>query len=533
MLHQSLLNQVKNHKWLKGFTIYSLRMVQQVLKGENIFLRLLEYEDLPYRVEWLNDDEISSGITIEGPVSLAKTQEWFRKNVLDDTKRHLVIVDNKTKEPIGILGFIEIDFKNRKAELYIAIGNKMYWGRNLGSEALQLALEYSFIELDLNRIYLYTDIGNFKAQRLYEKNGFFKEGIFRQHKYHGGRLKDYVTFSILKTEWNKMRKKANGKNINILITSVGRRTCLAEYFKKELRGIGNLVATDCSNLAPALYNADKYYIVPRIDHPNYISVIKDICNQEDITAVFSLIDPELSLLAKYSDEFRKIGVVPIVSSYDACELWLDKYESFIFCRNNGFKFAETYKDFADFQNALGKKEIDFPVIIKPQKGSASLNVSKVKNIEEAKIIYESSKDMIIQEFLNGHELGVDVYVDLISKKVVSIFVKEKAAMRAGETDKAKSIKSETLFKIIEDLVSKADLVGPIDIDVFDVNGDYYISEINPRFGGGYLLAYECGCNFPRYIINNLKGVTNKAEIGEYEENVYIMKHDTITIKRDL
>lgn len=323
------------------------------------------------------------------------------------------------------------------------------------------------------------------------------------------------------------------ENTNILITSVGRRTRLLEYFKKELKGIGNLVAVDCSNLAPALYIADKHYIVPRIDDPNYINIIKDICRKEKIVAILSLIDPELSLLAKYTEEFKEIGVTPIVSPYEVCELWLDKYATAKFCQDNGFKFPKTYNTFSDFERALENKEINFPVFIKPQKGSASLNISKANNMEQAKVIFESTEDMIIQEFLDGQELGIDVYVDVISKEVISIFIKEKLVMRAGETDKAKSIKSETLFKLIKDLVTKADLVGPIDIDVFDVDGKYYISETNPRFGGGYPLAYECGANFPKYIINNLKGLKNVPEIGNYEENVYMMKHDTLMIKRDL
>lgn len=177
-----------------------------MLIGDNVFLRLLEYEDLPYRVKWLNDENISSGITIDGPVSLAKTQAWFSKVVLDDTKRHFVIVDKKTKEPIGIMGLVEIDFRNKKAELYIAIGNKAYWGRNLGSEALEIVFAYSFEQLDLNRIYLYTHVGNIRAQRFYEKNGLIREGILRQHKYHRGKLEDYMIFSILKEEWDQRRK---------------------------------------------------------------------------------------------------------------------------------------------------------------------------------------------------------------------------------------------------------------------------------------------------------------------------------------
>lgn len=321
------------------------------------------------------------------------------------------------------------------------------------------------------------------------------------------------------------------KDINILITSVGRRTKLIEYFKKELNREGKIVVTDCSNLAPGLYIADKYYIVPKINHPNYINTLKDICKKEKITAILSLIDPELSLLAKHSDEFNKIGTNTIVSSYEMCELFLDKYETFKFCRKNNFNCAKTYSSFIDFQKALNKKEINFPVFIKPRKGSASLNINIARNIEEAKIIFTSSEDMIIQEFLNGQEIGVDVYIDMISKKVVSIFIKEKLAMRAGETDKSKSIKSEKLFRLIEEFVTKAELIGPIDIDVFDINGEYYISEVNPRFGGGYPHAYECGINFPKYIINNLKGIKNVRQIGNYQEDVYMMKHDILTISK--
>lgn len=323
------------------------------------------------------------------------------------------------------------------------------------------------------------------------------------------------------------------QDINILITSVGRRTRLLEYFKKEMNGNGNLVATDCSNLAPALYIADKHYIVPRINEPNYINIIKDICVKEKITAVFSLIDPELSLLAKHVDDFKKMGITVIVSPYEKCELCLDKYAMFKFYENSGFKCAKTYFSFSDFESALKHNKISFPVFIKPKKGSASLNISVARNINEARIIFESSPEMIIQEFLNGQELGIDVYVDMLSKKVVSIFIKEKISMRAGETDKARTIKSDVLFSIINDLVIKADLIGPIDIDVFNINGEYYISEVNPRFGGGYPLAYECGANFPKYIINNLRGIENISQIGNYQEDIYMMKHDTLTVKNNL
>ena len=104
-------------------------------------------------------------------------------------------------------------------------------------------------------------------------------------------------------------------------------------------------------------------------------------------------------------------------------------------------------------------------------------------------------------------------------------------MRAGETDKSVSFKDEKLFKLIERFVSEAGYLGQIDIDIFNINGEYYISEINPRFGGGYPHAYECGCNHMKLILNNLKGKSNKKNIGGYEDGVYMMKYCETQIKK--
>ena len=116
--------------------------------------------------------------------------------------------------------------------------------------------------------------------------------------------------------------------MNILILSSGTRNKVVEYFKKELEGIGKVICTDCNPLAPTLYAADQYYIVPRIDAPNYLDVILDICKKEDIKGIFSLIDPELSLLAKNKDKFIEIGVLPFVSDYEVVETCFDKYRMF-------------------------------------------------------------------------------------------------------------------------------------------------------------------------------------------------------------
>ncbi|NLW53078.1 MAG: carbamoyl phosphate synthase, partial [Tissierellia bacterium] len=92
-------------------------------------------------------------------------------------------------------------------------------------------------------------------------------------------------------------------------------------------------------------------------------------------------------------------------------------------------------------------------------------------------------------------------------------------------------KDEKLFALIEKFVKEIGFKGQIDIDVFDIDGDYYISEVNPRFGGGYPHAFECGVDHMKLIVNNLKGLANEKNIGNYKENGYMMKYSEIFIKQ--
>lgn len=104
--------------------------------------------------------------------------------------------------------------------------------------------------------------------------------------------------------------------MNILILSCGTRNKIVQYFKENINGNGKVIATDCSAIAPALYDADKYYIVPRMTEPGYIDVILDICKKEKIDGVLSLIDPELSLLALNNEKFKVVGTTVIGSNYE-------------------------------------------------------------------------------------------------------------------------------------------------------------------------------------------------------------------------
>jgi carbamoyl-phosphate synthase large subunit len=317
--------------------------------------------------------------------------------------------------------------------------------------------------------------------------------------------------------------------VNFLILAAGTRNKVVQYFVKTFSRVGKVIATDANTLGPAIYDADKYYIVPPITEPGYIDIILDICKKEQISGVLSLIDPELSLLAANEEKFQAVGTTIIGSSYELCEMALDKMQMYKWLKKHGYNCARSWMDKEEFYRAVDAGEVSYPIFVKPYRGSASISISKVYDKETVDLLFAHEDDLMIQEFLDGQEIGADVYIDLISGEVVSIFTKKKIKMRAGETDKAVSFKDPELFALIEKFVNEAGYRGQIDIDIFEINGTYYISEVNPRFGGGYPHAFESGCDHMKLILNNLQGIVNEKNIGAYEEGIYMMKYNEVKI----
>ncbi|MBQ7680373.1 MAG: ATP-grasp domain-containing protein [Butyrivibrio sp.] len=331
--------------------------------------------------------------------------------------------------------------------------------------------------------------------------------------------------------------------MNILILSAGTRNKVVEAFRETLAqdaaerpgGGGRVIATDASGLAPALYAADAAYVVPRIDAPGYIDRILEICRKEQITGLFSLIDPELSLIAKERERFGEIGVTPVVSSYALCEASLDKERMAHIFREQGLRTAQNYLTYEDYERAAaaGDPGTALPVFVKPRHGSASIGINFIPDSTLLRALCATDGDLMIQSCMHGQEYGADVYIDLISGRCTQIFLKKKIKMRAGETDKSVSVKNPALFRTIAAFVERAGFRGMIDIDLFlNPDGVWYFSEVNPRFGGGYPHAYACGVNFPRAVLHNLRGEENPVTIGDYEEGVCMMKYNELCIRKE-
>ena len=319
---------------------------------------------------------------------------------------------------------------------------------------------------------------------------------------------------------------------NILFCSVGRRARLLMDFRESMNGCGKIVATDLSPVAPALFFADETYLVPRITAPDYYERVLEICEKSKVKAITTLIDPEIELLAKHREDLLSRGILPLCPADWTAHLCFDKYEMFRHLHAKGVRTVLTYNSLETFKEGLSKGEITFPVFMKPISGSGSVGIGRCDTMEQVEEKWHDGKfTYIIQELMTGGDCDADVYVDCISHKPVAVFSKKKIESRIGGASKTISYKDSKLFAFVEEVSSVLDLNGPCDMDFFIKDGEYYLSEINPRFGGAYLHAYGAGVDFIKLILNNIDGNENQSIIGQYDEDVIMMMYDDVVIKR--
>lgn len=175
-----------------------------MILGKRVRLRGIEKTDIPRFVEWLNDPEVIAGLSMTIPLSTSQEDAWFDHLRDRPIEEHPLGIEVQTPEGwvlIGNLGLMNIQWKDRLAEVGIFIGEKSYWNQGYGQEAMTLMLQHAFDTLGLNRVYLRVFETNPRAVRSYEKAGFVHEGRMRQAQFQNGRFIDVLLMSVLRSEW--------------------------------------------------------------------------------------------------------------------------------------------------------------------------------------------------------------------------------------------------------------------------------------------------------------------------------------------
>ena len=174
-----------------------------MIVGEKVRLRPIERDDLHRFVEWFGDPDVRRHLALFLPFSLAQEERWF-ENLLDRLERQadvLLAIETADGVHVGNIGLHAINWKDRNAELGIAIGDKAYWDQGYGTDAICTLLGLAFRDMNLHRIFLRVDADNARGIRCYEKAGFRQEGTSREAVFKGGRYHDQYVMSILESEF--------------------------------------------------------------------------------------------------------------------------------------------------------------------------------------------------------------------------------------------------------------------------------------------------------------------------------------------
>ncbi len=329
------------------------------------------------------------------------------------------------------------------------------------------------------------------------------------------------------------------KEINILFTSVGRRSYLVQYFREALGNSGKLYATNSIKFSTAFNYVDDHAVSPLIYSDEYIPFLLDCCRKWKISAIISLFDIDLMILARNRGLFEKNGVKLIVSDVDVIGKCNDKWHTAEFFRNQGINAPKTFLSVESVVEEVKSGSLSYPLIVKPRWGAGSIAVSEADDEQELRFYYEKTKkeifasylryesqvdcehSVLIQEKIAGQEYGLDIINDLDGNYITTI-VKKKLGMRSGETDCAMTVSDERLMKLGERISTSLRHIANLDVDVI-VDDDMYVIEMNARFGGGYPFSHVAGVDLPAAIVRWLRGESADKSLFDVKAGVLAQK----------
>lgn len=311
---------------------------------------------------------------------------------------------------------------------------------------------------------------------------------------------------------------------SVLFTSAGRRVELIRCFRRAAEELGIALEVHACDLDPGLsagcHEADHAFAVPRCDAADYAEILLDYCRAHSIRLLIPTIDPELMPLALSRDRFAAIGTLVHVSGAETIAIVRDKERTTAVLQAAGVPVPRTA---APEEVRAAPEAWSWPLFIKPSGGSASRGIGLITHPDEIADAY--AEPMIVQEFLQGDEFTINVYVDGDGRLVTAI-PHRRLSIRAGEVEKGRTIRRPEFRDIAERLV--AALPDPAGVMCFQLIEDRAhgpkVFEINARFGGGYPLADRAGGRFAESLLARAMGLPECAS-DAWRENVLMMRFD--------
>jgi carbamoyl-phosphate synthase large subunit len=298
----------------------------------------------------------------------------------------------------------------------------------------------------------------------------------------------------------------------VLFTCAGQRVDIVDAFG---RAGATTVAADVNPLAPALYHADRYELVPRIDDPDYVPALRRAVSEHDVRLVVPLTDLDQATLARARNE---LGTLVLLPDAEIVERLGDKYLAHVLFEERGVPSPPTW-----LPDGV-PKDVSFPVLVKARSGFGSRHIYRAANRDElAFFLRYTSVDSLVQACLGGEEFSVDVFCDL-DGRCLNAIPRTMIESKGGESIKGMTIHDELLIDLARDVSERLGLVGPANIQCFrEADGSHYITDINPRFGGGFPLPLAAGGAYPELALALARGERLEPRLGDFREGIVMTR----------
>jgi carbamoyl-phosphate synthase large subunit len=298
----------------------------------------------------------------------------------------------------------------------------------------------------------------------------------------------------------------------VLFTCAGQRVDIVDAFG---RAGATTVAADVNPLAPALYRADRWALVPRIDDEEYIPALRALVDEHDVRLIVPLTDLDQVTLAAAREE---LGALVLLPEEETVERLADKYLAHLLFEERGIASPPTW-----LPNGV-PDDASFPLLVKARTGFGSRHIYRAEDrVQLGFFLGYTPVDSIVQACLGGEEFSIDVFCDL-DGRCLNAIPRTMIESKGGESIKGMTIRDEQLIELARDVAEKLQLVGPANIQCFrEQDGSHYITDINPRFGGGFPLPLAAGGRYPELALALARGERPEPRLGDFREGIVMTR----------
>ena len=298
----------------------------------------------------------------------------------------------------------------------------------------------------------------------------------------------------------------------VLFTCAGQRVDIVDAFG---RAGATTVAADVNPLAPALYRADRQALVPRIGDEEYIPALRALVDEHDVRLIVPLTDLDQVTLAAARED---LGALVLLPAEETVERLADKYLAHLLFEERGIASPPTW-----LPNGV-PDDASFPLLVKARNGFGSRHIYRAEDrVQLGFFLGYTPVDSIVQACLGGEEFSIDVFCDL-DGRCLNAIPRTMIESKGGESIKGMTIRDERLIELARDVAERLQLVGPANIQCFrEQDGSHYITDINPRFGGGFPLPLAAGGRYPELALALARGERPEPRLGDFREGILMTR----------